>query len=65
MSENAKKVYLDILSDELVSMYDITKARSVELVECSPMRKLLQENAEYVAHMPLSNWAAMIYQSQC
>ena len=37
--------YLELLSDEIVSIYNITKEHSDELVAHSPMKELLQEDA--------------------
>lgn len=56
--------YLELLSDEIVSIYNITKEHSDELVAHSPMKELLQEDAEYVAHMPLCDWAEKVYLSR-
>lgn len=64
MSNSEMNQYLDMLSDELVELYGISKSQSVELVENSPMRKLLRKDSAYVTHVPISSWAEMIYESQ-
>lgn len=64
MSNSEMTRYLDLLSEELAEMYNLSKEHSDELVARSPMIKLLQEDAEYVAHMPLCGWAEKIYRTQ-
>ena len=63
MSNQEILIYLNTLSNKIVTMYSISKSSSDNLVDRSPMRKLLQEDAEYVVHMPMQSWAKLIYES--
>jgi len=64
MSRSEKMAYLERLSVKIHTMYSMPKDRCNELVDNSPMTKLLDSDAEMVMHEPLSSWAEMVYESQ-
>ena len=55
--------YLDMLSEKIASMYNLSEEHSSDIVQRSPMKKLLQDDAEYVRHMPLKGWAKLVYEN--
>lgn len=55
MSEKAKMVYCELLSNEIVSMFGVSKEQAVEAVSRSAIQKLIRENPDYVDHVPLSS----------
>lgn len=61
MSENAKAIYCNLLSDEIVSMYGVSKEQAVVAVNHSAIQTLIRENPEYVDHVPLSCWAEEVH----
>lgn len=61
MSENAMKVYLGLLSDKIVAMYDVSKEQADYAVQHSAIQKLIREEPEYVDHVPLSCWAEEVH----
>ena len=61
MSENAKRIYCDLLSNEIVSMFGVSKERAVAAVNKSAIQTLIRENPDYVDHVPLSCWAEEVH----
>lgn len=61
MSENAKRIYCDLLSNEIVSMFGVSKERAVAAVSKSAIQTLIRENPDYVDHVPLSCWAEEVH----
>lgn len=61
MSENAKAIYCNLLSDEIVSIYGVSKEQAVVAVNHSAIQTLIRENPEYVDHVPLSCWAEEVH----
>lgn len=51
MSENAKAIYCNLLSDEIVSIYGVSKEQAVVAVNHSAIQTLIRENPEYVDRM--------------
>lgn len=62
MSENAKRIYCDLLSNEIVSMFGVSKERAVAAVSKSEIQTLIRENPDYVDHVPLSCWAEEVHE---
>lgn len=61
MSENAKKIYCDLLCDKIVSMFGVSKERAADAVSRSAIQTLIHENPDYVDHVPLSCWAEEVH----
>lgn len=62
MSENAMKVYFELLSDEIVTMYGVSKEQANYAVQNSAIQTLIREEPEYVDHVPLSCWAEEVHE---
>ena len=61
MSESAKEIYCELLSDEIVSMFGVSKESAVVAVNGSAIQNLIRENPDYVDHVPLSCWAEEVH----
>lgn len=61
MSEKAIRVYFDLLSNKIVSMFGVSKERAVFAIQHSAIQKLIREEPEYVDHVPLSSWAEEVH----
>lgn len=61
MSENAIKVYFDLLANKIANMFGVTREQATAAIQRSAIQKLIREDPEYVDHVPLSDWAEEIY----
>ena len=61
MSEKAIRVYFDLLSNKIVSMFGVSKEQAVFAIQHSAIQKLIREEPEYVDHVPLSSWAEEVH----
>lgn len=61
MSETAKIIYCDLLSNEIVSMFGVSKELAMDAVNNSAIQALIRENPDYVDHVPLSCWAEEVH----
>lgn len=61
MNERAKRIYCELLSNEIVSMFGVSKERATEAVNRSAIQKLIREDPDYVDHVPLSSWAEEVH----
>ena len=62
MSENAMRVYFELLSNEIVTMYGVSKDEANYAVQNSAIQTLIREEPEYVDHVPLSSWAEEVHE---
>ena len=61
MSEKAIRVYFELLSNKIVSMFGVSKEQAVFAIQNSAIQKLIREEPEYVDHVPLSSWAEEVH----
>jgi hypothetical protein len=61
MDEKLRKQYCELLSEKIVSMFNVTKECADYAVENSAIQKLLDEIPDYVDHVPLEAWAYEVY----
>ena len=61
MSEQAKQLYCELLSEEIVEMFGVSKELAVNAVENSAIQRLIRDCPEYVDHVPLSSWAEDVH----
>lgn len=62
MSESAMRTYFELLSQKIVSMYDVSKEQANHAVQNSAIQILIREEPEYVDHVPLSSWAEEVHE---
>ncbi len=61
MKENIRKVYCDLLVNEIVEMFPISYEDAAHAVENSVIQQLMDEAPEYVDTVPLDSWAEAVY----
>lgn len=61
MNEEEKQKYCELLIDEIVSMYDVSKEDAIRAINDSVIQIIIDEYPSYVDHVPLSTWAEDIY----
>ncbi len=61
MDSKDTNLYLEILSDQISQTYRISKVDAAARVDNSPIRRLLAKDAEWVVHVPIGEWAKMVY----
>lgn len=60
-NNNEMKRYCELLSNEIVDIYGISKLQADYAVQNSAIQALILEDFEYVCHMPLSSLAEKVY----
>ena len=60
-NDNEINKYCELLSNEIVKVYGISKPQADYAVQNSAIQALILEDFEYVCHMPLSSWAEKVY----
>lgn len=61
MSEQAKQLYCELLSEEIVIMFGVSKESAVSAVKNSAIQGLIRDYPEYIDHVPLSTWAEDVH----
>lgn len=61
MSEEAKKLYCELLAYEISKTYGIEIDQARYGVSKSAIQRLLDEDHRYVDHVPLYSWAEDVY----
>jgi hypothetical protein len=61
MEEKTRRVYCDLLINEIVEMFQISYEDATYAVEHSAIQQLMDEMPEYVDTVPLDSWAKDVY----
>lgn len=61
MSESAMRTYFELLSNEIVAMYGVSKDEANIAIQNSAIQTLIREEPEYVDHVSLSCWAEEVH----
>lgn len=61
MSEEARRLYCELLAQEISKTYSIDIERARQGVAESAVQKLLDEDPRCVDHVPLYSWAEDVY----
>ena len=61
MSEEEKQKYCELLINQIVSMFNVSKEDAVRAVNDSAIQIIIDEYPSYVDHVPISAWAEDIY----
>ena len=61
INNNGIKRYCELLSNEIVKIYGVSKLQADYAIQNSAIQALVCEDFEYVCHMLLSSWAEKIY----
>lgn len=61
MEEKTRKVYCDLLINEIVEMFPVSYEDAAYAVENSAIQQLMDEMPEYVDTVPLDSWAEAVY----
>lgn len=62
MNEETRRIYCSLLIDEIIEMYGADRALVESWISKSAIQKLIDEDPEYVDHIPLSSWAEEVYE---
>ena len=62
LTRNWGNDYCRLFSDEIVTMYGVSKDEANYAVRNSAIQTLIREEPEYVDHVPLSSWAEEVHE---
>ena len=61
MNEQNKNRFINLIAEEIEDMYGCTEKEARKAVRKSEVVKLLDEQPEFVDHVPLSSWTESIW----